>query len=79
MPLAEGCGAVAVLAENFGDTGLVLGQYAVITGEAVGQLHNDPRVDRVMVAPSEERGPCGGAEGGRMEAVIAYAFVGQPL
>ena len=57
--LTEPRGRVTVVRQDATDGGLVLGNNAVIAGKAGGLLGDDPKANRVMIAPGDERGARG--------------------
>ena len=73
--LAEPRGGVAVVEQDAADGGLVLGDDAVVAGEARGLLGDHAEAGRVMVAPGDERGARRRAERGGVDVVVAQAVV----
>ncbi len=73
--LAEPRGGVAVVQQNASDGGLVLGDDAVVAGEARGLLGDHAEADRVMVAPGDERGARRRAERGGVDVVVAQTVL----
>ena len=69
--LAEPGGGVAVVLEDAADGGLVLGDDAVVAGEAGGLLRDHAEAGRVMVAPGDQRGARRRAERGGVNVVVA--------
>ncbi len=69
--LAEPPGRIAVLLEHAPDGGLVLGDDAVVTGEARGLLGDHTEAHRVMIAPGDQRSARRRANRGRVDVVIA--------
>ena len=78
--LAEGGGAVAVLAQDLGERRDARRTHAGVAREGGGQLHDRARVVGVVVVPGEQRGAGRAAERRGVEAVVACrpAF-GQPV
>ena len=69
--LAEPGGGVAVIEENPSDGGLVLGDDAVVAGEAGGLLGDHAETGRVMIAAGDERGAGRRTERGGVDVVVA--------
>ena len=74
--LAEPGGGVAVVQQDPADGGLVLGDDAVVAGEAGGLLGDHAEAGRVVVAAGDERGPRRRAERGGVDVVVAQTVLG---
>src|SRR5258708_1956260 len=55
VPLSEGASGVPITLKDFPDACRFFGPLAVVAGEAGRQLGDTPIVDRVVVAPREQR------------------------
>src|SRR6202044_641783 len=75
VPLAEGCGAVAVIFQHFGQHGAGLGLHAGVTVPVIGEFGDLPGAYAVMVSSGEQRRASGRAHRGGVEAVVGDAFV----
>ena len=75
MVLAEPRGGVAVVEQDATDGGLVLGDDAVVAGEAGGLLGDHAEAGRVVVAAGDERGAGRRAERGGVNVVVAQAVL----
>ena len=71
VPLADGQGRVAGVAQEAGQGGGRLGQSGVVAGEAEGDVGQEAHAHGVVVAPGEEGGPGRRAQGRDVEAVEA--------
>lgn len=72
------CGITVVL-EYAPDSGLVLWDDAVITGETGGLLGDHAEAHRVMVSPGDERGPRRRAKRGGVDVVIAQTALREAI
>ena len=79
VPFADGHGRVAGVAEQAGEGGGRLRQAGVVARVGPGDVGQEAHPDGVVVAPGEERGPGGRAQGGDVEAVEGGAAAGQPV
>ena len=79
VPLADGQGAVAGVAQQAGEGRRALGQPGGVAGVAHRQVGQKAHPHRVVVASGEERGPGRRAQGGHVEAVVAQPAVGQAV
>ena len=79
MILAEPRGRVAVIQQDSPDGGFVLGDDAVVPGEAAGLLGDDAEAGRVMVAPRDQSGTRRRAQRRGEDPIVAQALVGDPV
>ena len=77
--LAEPGGRVAVVEEDPADRRLVLGDDAVVAGEAGRLLGDHAEADRVMVPPGDQRRARRRAERRRVDVVVAQTVLGDPV
>ena len=73
--LAEEGGAVAVLAQDFRDHRLALGNLPAVAGIAAAEFRDDAGARRVVVAPGQQRRARRRAERGRVKARVAEAVL----
>ena len=78
VPFAEGGSLVAVVVQDLGDGGGGLGDGAGVAVPVHGAFGNGAGTDPLVVAPGEQGGPGGRADGGGVKGVVADAFVTQP-
>ena len=71
MPLAEGRGAVTVVAQHLGNRSDVIRDLAGIAGEGCAGLDDPAHVVDVVVAPALDRRTCRRADGGSVEVVVS--------
>ena len=71
VPLADGEGGVALVAQNLREESVLLGDGGVVAREASGQLDDPRHAVRVVVSPGQQTGPGGRAEGRRVEVGVA--------
>ena len=65
------------MAQDLGDGGRRFGDNAGVAVPVYGALGDGAGTDPLMVAPGEERGPGGRADGGGVEGVVADALLAQ--
>jgi hypothetical protein len=75
MPLAEGCGAVAVGAQYFGNRSCFFAPVIVIAGVTGGRFRDGSINDLMIVSAGQKRGARGRAKRVHMKVVIAKAAV----
>ena len=76
VPLAEGGGAVAVVAQDPRQRRAVAGQRGGVARVPARELADRAEADRVAIASGQQRCPGGRADGRDMEAVVAHAALG---
>ncbi len=79
VPLADGHGRVAGIAQEAGERRRRLGQARVVAGEAQRDVGQEPHPDRMVVATGEEGCPGGRAQGSDVEAVERGAACSQAV
>src|SRR6476646_373341 len=79
VPFAEGRSTVGVLPQNLCDGGAFPRPRSVISREAGCELRDAARVNRVMVASRQKRGPRWRAERRRMERIVAKTLARELL
>ena len=77
--LAEPRGGVAIVEQHAADGCLILGDDAVVAGEAGGLLGDHAEARRVMVAPGDQGSTRRRAQRGGEHAVVAQAFIGDAV
>ena len=77
--LPDGEGGVALVAEHLGHRGGVVGDVAAHVGVAAVEVGDRAHPDGVVVAPGQQRGPGGRAQGGHVEVGVAQPAGGQPV
>ena len=78
VPLAERCGAVAVLPQDPGQRRTVPRQQGRVAGEAVRELADRAEADRVAVATGQQGGAGRRAQRRHVEAVVSQPALGHP-
>ena len=79
VPFAEGEGRVALVPEDLGDGGRVVGDLAAHVGVAAVEVRKRTHPDRVVVPPGQERRTGGRAQRGHMEIGVAKPAGCQPV
>jgi hypothetical protein len=77
MPLADGVGGVAGLAEYLGEESVLAGRLAPVARVTDGQVRHPAHPAAVMVTPGQQAGPGRGAECGGVEVGQAHPAGGQ--
>ena len=78
VPLAEAVGVVSALGEHFGDQRGVIGDAAVDTGKALGELLHDGHAHGCGVATGQQRRPGRRAQRGGVELGQPHTTLGDP-
>src|SRR5690606_17934250 len=78
VPLAEGGGRVAPGAQVVGERRRLRVEHAALAGMIRSRVQDGADAHRMGVATGQERGTGRGADGGRVEAVVAEAVLRQP-
>ena len=78
MPLPEGGGAVAVVAQDPRQRSTFEREHRGVAGEAAGELAHRPETDRVVVPCRQQRRARRRAQRGDVEPVVPQPRLGQP-
>src|SRR4029079_16659195 len=79
VPLSKGRRAVVIASEGFGDAGGLPRPGTVVAGKPGRHFRDDARVDGVVIATREQRGPGRRTQRGGGKAVVTQTSIGQPL